>query len=911
MGKIDKEKMERWGFLLFIIIPVLIYMPHYLKGELPGGVDLVQYFSGKVQFTEQLLKGEYVEWNRYLAGGMPRTGGEYVPGILLSLFPLKQYIYLFFISHLFVGSFFFYLYLRENRCSYLVSMVMGVIYECSIQINGLRKSHPSVIISICLFPVIMYLVKKFFNTRQSRWLYLSAVIAAMQATAMQQYSIYADLVLVIYILVFCIHGKFRVSDIIKKGVTWVAIYVGMFAYVLFSTLSLISEYMKYGSSATPYETFSSYSVHPIKIIQMIIPKFFGDVYHGMGIYYSSEMDIEMYLGIFVLLLAVSVVIKCRNKIEIRVDLLCAVFAFLYAAIAHIPVLNHIVYRLPVLGGFRCAGRMLYIFYFFMFSLAGRGLENLTVGASGEAQGTFIKKMAKALFVGIACLAIAGAFAISLLASEGQIQYCYKLKDTLFAPLVCSGIIAVILWFVGQKRIHKWEFQPRWRQYFVCVSVLVITLVEVLPYSLVTQSMDLDQFYNTDGALTKMKESIGNYKVWDAFNSVDGAHNSIISQNKSQVEGISSINAYTAYNNPLVAKYFKNLDSGNAPFNYSGLLTGSCNAYNNLLFQNDLLSMMGIKYVIDSSGIIENTGGVIYNSDSETNPIFSGENVNLVFDASGVGVSEIMSGVQGNTCYKVAFTVDEEDNEQLSFLAADLYGGASYDLETQEKQFSISKDGNEYVAYLFSDHAEQATEDICIRILASSATERVQIDKCEISVVSPFSGYTYWGSDEAGTKIYENVNAKDILYVPSRVIQKKSFDDMYDNYEKYDLAQTAYADRESREYQNVRSSVEVLSYKNNSLTAEVTSDADTYLCFSQNYSSHWSVEIDGSEQKVDMVNGLIMGTQIPQGVHTVVFKYHDNSYVIGYLITGATIVTLIVCYIVSRRKKKKENILNDA
>ncbi len=902
----NKEKIARWGFLIFIIIPVLIYIPYYLKGEIPGNADLVQYFSNKVWFAEQLLKGEFVEWNRYLVGGMPQNSGlGYLPVMLLSLFPLREYIYLCFIFHLFIGSFFFYLYLRENHCSYLVSMVMGVIYECSIQINGLRKSHPSVIISICLFPVIMYLLKKFFNTRQPRWLYVSAIIAAVQATAMQQYSIYADLVLVIYIVAFCIHGKFKVSDIIKKGVAWVMIYVGIFAYVLFPTLSLISEYTKYGSSAISYETFSSYSVHPIKIIQMIIPKFFGDVYQSMGRYYSSEMDIEMYLGIFVLLLVISVMIKCRNKVEIRIEFLCAIFAFLYAAIAHIPVLNHIIHRLPVLGGFRCAGRMLYIFYFFMLSLAGRGLENLTGGVSGEEQGVLIKKMAKALFVGVVCLSIVGTFAIFLLASGEQSQYCYKLKDALLAPLVYSGIIAVILWFILLKKNYKWGFISKWKPYLMCVFVLVVTLAEVLPYSLVTQPLDVTELYSTDEALIKMKESAGDYKVWDAFNSVDCSHNSIISQNKNQIREIPAINAYTVYNNPLVVRYFKNLSSGNTPFNYSGLLTGSCNAYNNLIFQNDLLSMMGVKYLIDSSGIIENTGGITYNSDCETNQIFLKENVNLTFDASGVGVSEIMSGIQGNTCYKVTFTVDEEDNKQLSFLAADLYGGESYDLASQEKQFFIAQDGNEYVAYLFSDYAEQATQDICIRILAKSATGKVQIDRCEIAVVSPLSGYTYWGSDAAGTKIYENVNAKDILYFPSRVTQKKNFDDMYDNYEKYDLAQIAYVDRESREYQDVQSNVNVLSYENNSITAEVTSDADTYLCFSQNYSPHWSVEVDGSEQEVDMVNGLIMGTNIPKGAHMVVFKYHNNAHVIGCLITGITIITLILCYIVGRQGQKNQ------
>lgn len=908
MLKIDKEKAKRWGFLIFIIIPVLIYIPYYLKGEIPGNTDLVQFFSSRIQFAQSLLNGEIMEWNRYLAGGMPQAMNGYIPNILLSLFPLKQYIYLFFIFHLFIGSFFFYLYMKENGCSYRVSMVMGIIYECSIQINGLRKTHANVIVSICLFPVIMFLVKRFFNTGKSWWLYLSAVAAAMQAMNMQQYSVYADLILFIYIVIFCIHEKFGLWDLVKKGAAWLAIYVGIFACVLFPTLSIMNEYSQYGATGISYETFSSWSVHPVKLIQMIIPKFFGEIYMPLGNLYSSELDIELYLGIFVLLLAVSIIVKSRNKMAVRVDLLCAAFAFLYAAVAHIPILNHIVYRLPVLGGFRCAGRMLYIFYFFMFSLAGRGLENLIEGEICEGQRKLIQKMAKTLFVGIICLAVTGIFVICLLNAEGRIQYCYQLKDALSAPMIWSGVIVLVLWAVQKKKLYKWEFTLKWKGYFVCAAVLAITLAEVMPYSLITQPLSLAQLNNENQTVQKLKKTIGNYKIWDALDRVDVSHESIVSWNKSQVNKIPSLNAYTAYNNPLQTKYMKNLgrSSEGVPFNYSGLLTGSHNAYNNLLFQNDLLSMMGVKYVIDSSGIIESTGGNIYNSDCETNLIISKENVDLAFDANGVGVGEVMSGVQGNTCYKVTFSVRGEDNRELSYLAADLYGGEGYDLGSQEKSFFISEDGNEYTAYLFSDHAEQAAEDIRIRILAKSATGKAHIDKCEISVVSPMNGYKYWGSDERGTKIYENVNAKDILYFPNRVVEKNSFDDMYDNYEKYDLAKTAYVGREGGEYENVSSDVKVLSYESNSITAKVTSDADTYLCFSQNHSTHWSVEVDGAGQEVDMVNGLIMGTRIPAGEHTVTFYYHDNASIVGICITGATIIILVCCYILGRRKSRHKS-----
>ncbi len=910
MFRMKRETIQKLGFVILIMIPVLIYLPYYLRGQVPGDSDLVKYFEGYRYLSKCILNGEFPQWNRYLAGGMPQAGagGFYPVTILFSFLPLKQFLYLFFVFHLIVGSFFFYCYLRESKCSWIVSMVMAVIYECSIQINGMRKGHPMIIAAICLFPVIMFLVRKFFNTRQNRWLCLSALAAALQATAVQQYSIYADLLLLIYILIFCIHDRFRFLDIIKKGVMWVAVYVGMFAFALIPILNLIREYGQYGSSQTSYETFSSYSIHPVKIIQMVIPRFFGEIYQPLGSNYSSEMDIEIYLGIFVLLLAVSAMIRNKSEMIVKVELICAVFAFLYASVAHIPGLNHFVYNLPFLGSFRCAGRMMFVFYFFMLCLAARGLEGLCQKDDFYSSAKRVRRMSSVILAATVSLMVAGAFAVSLFSvSENLAEYYYKLKERLLLPVVYSGIITVVLWFAAKKKIYKWDFGHRQKRYFICESVLLITLIEVLPFSLTTNPTALSQVNDTDTATQQIIENIGGYKVWDAFDNVDGAHQSIISQNKSQTKGISSLNAYTAYNNPLVVKYFKPLgqDNDNAPFNFSGLLTGSINLGNNLRYQNDFLSMMGVRYVIDSSGVIGQSGGKIYDSSCVASQISSKENVQLNTDGSGLYIGEITGGIQANTCYKIVFTINKEDNAYLTSLIVDLFGGDNYDFAPQEKQFMVSKDNNEYTAYLYSDNIETATEDIRVRIMAQSDAGKVRVDRCDIFTVQPAQAYNYWGQDEKGTAIYENINARDILYFPHRVVHKEDFSDIYDNYEGYDLADTAYVNRDSCELSGEGETVKVLSHKNNLITAQVTSNSDTYLCFSQNYSVGWSAEVDGVKQEVDMVNGVIMGTPVPAGEHTVVFRYRDNSYVIGFTVTGITIVVLISCYVISRRRHNKK------
>lgn len=906
MKRDKKRKIQRVGILIFLIIPVLMYAKYYLNDQLPGGADLAQFFSAKKFFSECLMRGELPQWNGYVANGMPWTGNMYIINLLLSFLPLKQYIYAYFVLHWFIGSLFFYLYLRECKCSYIVSMAFAVIFECSIQINGLRKGHPSIITAICLFPVIIFLIKKFFNSRENKWLWFSAIAAGVQMIAAKQYSVYALIILVIYILVNCIRDKFSTKEIFQKGIIWLILFVGTAAVDLLSEFSVLSEYKQYGSTGISYDTFNTFSIHPVKLIQMVIPNFFGNIYQPLGNYYSSEMDIEMYLGIFVLLFAVSVVMIHKKKLDIKLDVACAVIAFLLAARAHIPVLNEIIFRLPVLGGFRCAGRALYLFYFFVLSLAAKGLNSMLEeqGKKKELQLLCVRKFARILFGSIVLLGVSAVFVVSITtASDKLSEHYYKIQHALFLPLVFLAIILAVVYLIRKRVYVRFLSGINCRNVVLCGAVLVITLAEILPFSLQTETLPIAQLEATNPTEELLKKDIGNDKIFDAFGDVDGAHESIISQNKSTVKEIAAINSYTAYNNPLVFKYFKNLGPNvkQAPFNFSGLLTGSQNITNNVLFQNDLLSMLGVRYLIDSDHVIENYGGKFFGSQCRTVPLASKENTSLDFLENEIGVSTLADGIVPNTCYKINLKINAEDNAALTFLAVDLFGGDNYDFASQEKQFYLTKQGSEYVAYLFSDHAEQVKEDIRIRVLAQSETKQVRIEKCEVSIVEPQT-YKYWNTDRYGNKIFENENVRDILYIPDKITEMNQFEDIYDNYEKYDLINTAYVDQKSRELDSTNATVQIISRTSNVLSAKVSSDADTYLCFSQNYSSNWTVEIDGEASKPEMVNGLIMGTVVPAGEHTVVFRYSNSWGIVGICITLFTVLSLVCVVFVKRRKE---------
>ena len=401
-------------------------------------------------------------------------------------------------------------------------------------------------------------------------------------------------------------------------------------------------------------------------------RIFGEKYQAMGANYSSEMDIELYLGIFVLFAAMFAIIKLWKKFDTALAGGCALFALLYACVAHIPVINKIVYHIPVLGGFRASGRMLFAFYFFVFLLSALGTSEFLKEIKKK-DIVLLKKAAKGLLGLTAVLILTSVSAVCLIvAREQQGAYFIQIQSAFKTALIVAVLMLIVCWILSKDNIYKITLTIQKKRSIICIFLLGITLYETLPYSMATTPTDYKSGISQEPVVEKIQENIGQYKIFDAFGNVDGSHMSIISQNRNAIRKIASLNAYTAYNNPLLCKYLKNLGSQvtDIPFNYSGLLTGSLDNTNNVLIQNDLLSMTGVKYVIDSEGAIAKNNGMIYSNQSPTESCYSSQFLQITHKPGEIGIFEtpfsMMTQEQEQTpqCYKVVITLTEEKIQRI-------------------------------------------------------------------------------------------------------------------------------------------------------------------------------------------------------------------------------------------------------
>ena len=97
--------------------------------------------------------------------------------------------------------------------------------------------------------------------------------------------------------------------------------------------------------------------------------------------------------------------------------------------------------------------------------------------------------------------------------------------------------------------------------------------------------------------------------------------------------------------------------------------------------------------------------------------------------------------------------------------------------------------------------------------------------------------------------------------------------------------------------------EISKYNDTNIVGDVTSTEDKSMLYTSiPYDDGWSVTIDGKKaEKVELLNAFI-GVEIPKGTHKVEFNYMPQGLKIGAIISGASLVLLILICIINMKKR---------
>lgn len=824
------------------------------------------------------LNGEIPFWNKFLAGGSPYLGVTYsffnfynILSLLLQAEVAYFIVYIFSIS---LGSVFLYLYLIKINCRRDVSLVFAIIYLLSIHLGGLRTSHMSIIVTITCLPVLLYLIEKYCEEKKPYILLSLSLIMALQFhNGFMQICLYSDMVIALYFLIRFIQsgGKWNLG--LLKCIQWIIIYACLIIGFIIPIISLLAQYSEKSSTDSSFLYFISGSIHPIKLIMMFIPNIWDDVYTPLAEYNigTSGMDIEIFLGTLVAIISVSGIVAYFKKSRlIRLSFFFVFISFAFASCYAFTPLAKIFFEIPIVNMFRMPSRALFIFILFIYVIAAITLSNIV----SEKRYDLLYK-SSGLYIlcwGIMCI----------VENVVGLQYFENVYDQgrSIAIWICIFNFFVLL-LSKYNAFGKYE---KLLNKFVCVFILIFTIFQTREYNQV------------NGISTKtfllpieeiVLENIGNNKILQLSTDDVSYVKSIVHYNRALYTGIPTINAESPYNNPILNNLLS-LSSDDVLLNQTNAMAYFKNSYDNLSFQNDLLSMLGIKYLLDSEDIMNNLE-VFNRNDSRT--ILHVNEVKVEAEEPTVVFAEPIE-LLNDYDYIVSFKYICNDWDDSVYL--DFYG-KNYDYKEQDIKLNLSSGEGKYSIVLNSGNIP---EDIIsyFRIISNGSTD-ITFNDIEIKthIMEKNDIYQQFASgkgfDNKEVEIYENTNVRDILYVPEQVIFTNDISIIYDYQKRESLDKTSYVE-DLEGFIPANTEITNIRWENNQVTAEVKAEGTSFINFSQCITKDWKVYIDDVETQNVTVNGLIQGVVVPEGTHKVCFKYFPEITVLSN-ITNLFIFMVII------------------
>lgn len=876
----------------FFLIPFIVHFSSIKAGDILVSGDGLLTAHVQMYMGDSLRNLDFPLWTPYLAGGMPfaqdvSMSALYPPLWICSMLPALLQLYVYFGLHYALGGVLMFLFLQKLNCSRVISLTMSVTYLFTVHMGGARKEHVALIVTAIYLPVILYFIERYLESRGIRWLlWASGAMALQFLGGFLQYVVYSDIVIFAYFLFSGIHQKSSWKHILKYGAVLVGSYFGLISVCVIPMVQMLLRLSSSGGSNMALELFAGLSLHPIKLLMSVFPRIFGPGVWGWGIErnFSSGMDAELILSAaFVSLILCSVFLWKRN-FRIRMMLGIAICTLGYACIGQFPVVAKILFRIPIINMFRVPSRTIFLFTFCCIVLGA-----LTLQALCDEKST-LKFMH---IVHVALLIFMVAVFLLYIARNGIEANPEPLSRIFAVPFVSFAIYLVIfcfsLWLRKKNRMTVSFFRI-----VLAFTVMGVTILNTFPYYKYSAPSNLQDHLAFPDQIT---ETIENNKIW----AIDRQAQPKLSANYSMVSKTSALNSYTNFNLPGIFCYTSHATS--APLNSSGLYMSFGNANHTLQKDNAFISMMGVKYIVTQpqAGLEHYTEILGYTSICT---LLEESEANLKM-ASDYRICAWPVALDPDSYYKVSFAASVSQPTQLYVDFADV----GYDFTEQEAGFAIREGAHNYEDVVFSGDSTVAS-NIMFRIVSPTGQE-VHIRNIKVEKIQPLVEELYTPfMQEVDYTVYENKNAKQLLYAPERVdvISEEEKMDLYVNTHNYDILNTSYITEgtESHDFSDANIQIEDIVLTNNKVSAMVSAGKPGFINMSQNCYPGWNAYIDGEKIKVYEVNGIIQGVFVPAGKYILEFKFQPTLFFVGIIVSGAT---LAICWFACRcfrAKNEKED-----
>lgn len=360
-------------------------------------------------------------------------------------------------------------------------------------------------------------------------------------------------------------------------------------------------------------------------------------------------------------------------------------------------------------------------------------------------------------------------------------------------------------------------------------------------------------------------------------------------------------------------------------------------YNKLILNNNILSMLNIKYimfqkpnniedyVLSLNKILPTNNNIIIDNFKKAK-IEKGEKYitlsenTLILDSAkdnSIKIVNIPVNIKNNTDYIIIFQAMAEspldNNIHFDFF------GANYDSNNQEfyllpSNFIDKKDFITIKQIINSNSIPKNTE-VYFRIFTQSQG-KIIIKNLEIAELKNIKENNYKLALTDGIIILENLKSLDRFYLPNKLLFSKNKEDVINKIwendviwfeDKFNVRDTAIIKEDNFKeinFNNDNYLLKILNYSSFFTKLYLDLPEDRFLVFSEIYYPGWKVVIDNLPSKIYNTNSILLGCFVPKGKHVVVFYYRPSNF--WFIITTVISLSLLLSIFLLFYLKKSKN-----
>ncbi|MGL5258287.1 MAG: YfhO family protein [Proteocatella sp.] len=866
----------------YILIPLIFFIKLLVTKNYMVAGDGLGYLAGSQFIKYGIVNGEIPLWNRFNAAGTPFVGDIqnkfFYPFMWIYLiFSAQLGFKLYFLMHLSLAGIFMYFYLRNIGLIRATSFFGGIVFMFS-NVIIIRYEHINIMNSIIWMPLMLLLVENLVSNPKNKFAIILGLVMGLQFLGgFPQTALYTDIVVFFYYIFISCQNKITLKNIIKKISVSIIIYIGIISIQLIPLIEL----MKFsGRNNVSYEFFASYSFDIRLLANMVFPRFWGP-WAG---YLNKPMEFptDIYLGVIVFNLIIYTMLFDYKNQKVKLLRRIMIITLLFSCAPQIPFLGHLIYKVPIINSFRVLSRSFFILVISGIILSSIGLNKIIINREYN---RYFK------YSSILCIII---LVFAIISNKMLTNNNF---DNVYLPTILLSMANLLVAFIMMRCKFDNKKSDRLTK-FIVITMSIICVLDVYYFNIDIES----NRYRTGGLFTKAKnineveinsdiskylqqQEIEQYRIILDYDT-DGQYYKEamgLKANNNIFNRLMSMQSYITFEN----KQYLNINSVN---NGKYINTKDSNL--------DVLSMFSNKYIVK-----EKDSKLLFAYNVKGKEIYVNEKpLEIELLKNNIGGIPIAINLEKNTNLKVEieFNIDEIPSE---FFTIDLYG-SNYDLyEANKELVNQIKVGKNKFEFILNTGDVEIPDDAVLRIVGynKDSDSKITINKLVVSKIDEKIDdrmkLVYENNDLV---VYENLNAKPIIFSPQKVINIETSDASQNIWDNKKMDEISYVNG-FKNLDITDTSIEILDIKNNSVSANVKSEKETFVNMSQCYYPGWNVYVDGEKSNLYIVNNVIQGVAIPTGEHEIVFKYQPKSLYLGAFIS---LITLIISIFVLFKNKTK-------